>query len=223
MQTASTLGTSISSTPGRPSSPQPRQNRGRILHMLERVIHRHDVEAAGRECRILHEAGRDGNPERLARMARVLLVGFETARHRSRASAARRPPRRRRRRRREYDRRALYKVRARDSDSARRGPTWRYGASTAWSAPCSRAGIRSNSNAALLLPMASDSTTRGRICGKSSCAAGARRDRDRRSPRHRTRRRDCRGPGTQSRLETRTNCGSSDPSRKFFGLRSNIC
>ena len=131
---------------------QSRQNRRRILHMLERVIHRHDVEAAGRECRILHEASRDRNAERLARMARVLFVGFETATRRSRASAARRPLRRRRRRRREYDRRALYKVRARDSDSARRGPTWRYGASTAWSAPCSRAGIRSNSSAALLLP-----------------------------------------------------------------------
>ena len=45
--------------------------------MLQRVIHRHDVEAAGRECRVLHEAGGHRNPERLPRMARVLFVGFE--------------------------------------------------------------------------------------------------------------------------------------------------
>ena len=48
--------------------------------MLERVIHRHDVEAAGRERGILHEAGRDRHAERLARVARVLFVGLEARR-----------------------------------------------------------------------------------------------------------------------------------------------
>ena len=224
MQTASTFGTSISSTPWSTiQSAQPRQNRRRILHMLERVIHRHDVEAAGRECRILHEARGDRHPERLPRMARVLFVGFETGgveaerpQHVNHLAAAGAGV--------ENTIAALYirceraiaiqRAAARPGDMAHR----RRGVPLVIEPVFTRV-ITPH----FFFRLASDSTTRGRTCGKSSCAAGARRDRDRRSPRHRTRRRDCRGSGTQSRLETRTNCGSSDPSRKFFGLRSNIC
>ena len=157
-----------------------RQNRGRIFHVLERVIHRHHVEAARGERR--HpERSRSRRARRAprARVARTARPARGPTR-RIRAAAARTPPRRLRRRHRECDRRALDTARARDSDSARRGRTARYGAATAWSAPCSRAGIRSNSSAAPRLLRASDSTTRARTHGRSSCAAGARRDRDRR-------------------------------------------
>ena len=45
--------------------------------MLERVIHRHHVEAAARVRRILNESGLNRNAEQFARMARVVFVGLD--------------------------------------------------------------------------------------------------------------------------------------------------
>ena len=130
---------------------QPRQNRRRILHVLERVIHRDDVEAAGRKGGVLHEAGRDRHPERLARVARVLFVGFEARRveaelpqhvdHLAAAGAGVENAIAALQIRRERAI-AIQRAAARPRDVAQR----RRGA-----VPCSRAGIRSSSTAALLL------------------------------------------------------------------------
>ena len=191
--------------------------------MLQRVVHGHDVETGGRKRRVLNEPRRDGHAKHLAGVARGTVDPVRGQTHRSRASAARTQPLRRRRPRRECERRSLYRVRATDSDSARPARTGQRVASMASIAPCSRAGIRSSNSGARPLRLAAGSTRRARTCGRPSSAADARLDRECRAPRHRSSRRDCRGLDTQSRLETSTNRGSSDPSRKFLGFRSNIC
>ena len=61
---------------GNPAA-QARQNRRRILHVLQRVIHRHGIEAAGRKRRVLDKACRDRNPKRLACVARVVFVRLQ--------------------------------------------------------------------------------------------------------------------------------------------------
>ena len=223
MHTASTFGTSISSTP--PSTIQPR-SRERIDEGSSTCSSAWYIvmtsKLAGRKRGVLNEAGRDRHAKHFARVARVLLIGFEPGRveaeraqhvHHFSAAGAR-----------IENAVAALQIRcaATDSDSARPARTARYGAATASLAPCSRAGIRSSNSGAPPLRPAAGSTRRARTCGRSSSAADGRRDRECRALRRRSSRRDCRGSGTQSRLETSTNCGSSEPSRKFLGFRSNI-
>ncbi len=59
---------------------QRRQDADRILHVLQRVIHRDRVEAAGWKRAVLNEAGGHGYAKRLTRVARISLVRLEAHR-----------------------------------------------------------------------------------------------------------------------------------------------